>query len=119
MYELDMEATGKKLRELVESAGYSVRNLRDELETVSLQAIYKWYNGLSLPSVDHLYAISQITGVDIDDILVPYNNEVQRLLRDSKEMTSDAVVRLSHFDWEAKHLVEYANTFSEKAKKVV
>ena len=119
MYELDMEATGKKLRELVESAGYSVRNLRDELETVSLQAIYKWYNGLSLPSVDHLYAISQITGVAIDDILVSKNNEMRRLLEKSKERISKGVVCLDHFKQEAKYLMEYAYLFSGKAKKAV
>ena len=73
MYEIDMEASGARLQKLTKEAGLSVKDIRDELGIQSLQSIYNWYNGSSLPTVDHLFAISRMIDVKIDDILVEKN----------------------------------------------
>ncbi|MDR1495623.1 MAG: helix-turn-helix domain-containing protein [Clostridiales Family XIII bacterium] len=37
----------------------------------SLQTVYNWMNGRNLPSIDHLYDLSMLLTVPIDDIIVP------------------------------------------------
>ena len=34
------------------------------------QAIYNWQSGRNLPSIDHLYAISKLLQMTVNDILV-------------------------------------------------
>ena len=47
-----------------------MRDLQQMLGFATPQAIYKWQQGLTLPSVDNLVALSSIFGVPIDKILV-------------------------------------------------
>ena len=67
---LDMAATGNNIEKLRRTAGISVHELQKMLGLSSTQAIYKWQNGTSLPSVDNLLALSVLLEVPIDSILV-------------------------------------------------
>jgi len=48
-----------------------VVDLQYFLGLASPQAIYYWQRGVNLPTVDHLYALSRLFKVSMDDILVP------------------------------------------------
>ena len=50
--------------------GMSVRELQLAMGFATPQAIYKWQQGLSLPTVDNLVILSAILHVPIDSILV-------------------------------------------------
>ena len=67
---IDVEATGKRIRELRKARGLTVGQLADFLCLLSEQAVYKWQRGDSLPTVDNLYALSKLFGVSVDAILV-------------------------------------------------
>ena len=67
---IDMKATGQNLRRLRSEKGYSVADLQTYLGIEYPQAVYHWQAGRNLPSVDHLYAISRLLQVTVDDILV-------------------------------------------------
>lgn len=42
------------------------------------QAIYKWQQGLALPTIDNLVALAALLGVTIDDIIVTdKQNQIQ------------------------------------------
>lgn len=43
--------------------------VQDYLDIDSPQAIYKWLQGVNLPSVIHLYGLSQILDAKIEEIL--------------------------------------------------
>ena len=68
--QIDMNETGKRLRNRLGGAGIPVAELSRMLGFSSRQAIYRWFRGEALPSVDHLYRIGQILGCRIDDLLV-------------------------------------------------
>ncbi|MBR5931019.1 MAG: helix-turn-helix transcriptional regulator [Lachnospiraceae bacterium] len=67
---IDMAATGKNITRLRKSAGITVRQMQDVFGFRTPQAIYKWQNGTSLPTVDNLVMLSGLFGVPIDDILI-------------------------------------------------
>ena len=51
-------------------AGLTVRDLQDAFGFGTPQAIYKWQQGLALPTIDNLVVLAALLGVTIDDILV-------------------------------------------------
>ena len=50
--------------------GYKVTDLQDYLDLACPQSIYKWYRGESLPSINHLYNLSVLYGVKMEELLV-------------------------------------------------
>ena len=66
---IDRKATGVRLRQLMDEKGFDVKLLREYLGLASVQSIYHWLNGISIPTVDNLYALSQLFEVPIDDMI--------------------------------------------------
>lgn len=67
---IDMQQTGRKMKRMLEAAGYTPRMIQDYLHLSCVQPIYRWYKGLILPSVDHLFMLSELLGVHMEDFLV-------------------------------------------------
>ena len=70
---IDMQRTGRKLKHMLESAGYTPRIIQDYLHLSCVQPIYRWYKGKILPSVDHLFMLSELLNVHMEDLLVKKN----------------------------------------------
>ncbi len=70
---IDMEKTGRKLKRTIESAGFTPRMIQEYLHLSCVQPIYRWYKGLILPSVDHLFMLSELLNVHMEDFLVKQN----------------------------------------------
>lgn len=70
---IDMQRTGRKLKQMIESAGYTPRMIQEFLHLSCVQPIYRWYKGLILPTVDHLLMLSELLGVHMEDFLVKKN----------------------------------------------
>lgn len=72
MYDnIDMKRTGVLLKSKIEQAGYSVKDIQNMLHLSCPQPIYRWYKGKILPSVDHLFVLSRLLKVHMEDLLVP------------------------------------------------
>lgn len=67
---IDMARTGANILKLRKAAGLSVHGLQQAFGFHSPQAIYKWQNGITLPTVDNLIVLAKLLNVRIDDILV-------------------------------------------------
>ena len=67
---IDLRATGQNIKNLRVAAGISVRDLQNILGFTNPQAIYKWQNGDSMPSIDNLVILAAVLGVTVDEILV-------------------------------------------------
>ena len=70
---IDMYRTGRKLKRMLESVGYTPRMIQDYLHLSCIQPIYRWYKGLILPSVDHLLMLSELLHVHMEELLVKKN----------------------------------------------
>ena len=80
---IDLEATGRQIVRLRKERGLSVRDLQSYFGFEAPQAIYKWQKGLTLPSVDNLYALSALLEVPMDAILVQVNRPMHVELQDN------------------------------------
>ena len=67
---IDLQATGKNIKHLRESRGLSVKELQEYFGFDFPQAIYQWERGITLPSVDNLFALSKKLEVSMEEILV-------------------------------------------------
>lgn len=66
---INIEKTGKNIRRLMDEKGITTKQLA-EYASISLPAIYHWYQGKGIPSVDNLYALSKLLQVPMDEIIV-------------------------------------------------
>ena len=67
---IDMIGTGQNIGSLRKQAGLSVRDLQDVFGFATPQAIYKWQQGVALPTIDNLVVLAAVLQVRLDDILV-------------------------------------------------
>ena len=67
---IDMVKTGQNIMNLRKKAGLSVKELQDAFGFGTPQAIYKWQQGLALPTIDNLVVLSTLLGVKLDDIII-------------------------------------------------
>ncbi|MDE6603465.1 MAG: helix-turn-helix domain-containing protein [Lachnospiraceae bacterium] len=67
---IDMVRTGQNIGRLRKQAGLSVRDLQDIFGFATPQAIYKWQQGVALPTIDNLVVLAAVLQVRMDDILV-------------------------------------------------
>ena len=77
---IDLSATGKNIVALRKARGLTVKDIQNFFGFEEPQAVYKWQQGKSLPTVDNLLALSVLLGVTIEKILVytiPNNKEQQ------------------------------------------
>lgn len=66
---LNMMQTGMNLRKIMKERGYTVREIQKYLKLGTTQSIYHWFEGRNMPSVDNLYALSELFHVPVDTIL--------------------------------------------------
>lgn len=66
---IDMKNTGKVIKKKAESKGYSARTLSEEMG-LSITAVYSWFNGNKIPSVDNLCYLGKILECKIDELIV-------------------------------------------------
>lgn len=67
---INMAATGQNIIRLRKNAGVTVKTIQNALGFSTPQAIYKWQNGMAMPTIDNLVALAAILNVTIDEIIV-------------------------------------------------
>lgn len=67
---INMTETGKQIKSIMQSRGMNVKDVQVAFGFATPQAVYKWLQGKSLPTVDNLVALASLFGVLIDDIVV-------------------------------------------------
>lgn len=71
---VDFVKVGMKISEFRRAAGLSQEELAEKL-FVTRQALSKWENGLSIPSIDTLCELSKMFAVSFEEILCLFDNE--------------------------------------------
>ena len=67
---INMIETGQHLKSTMTDQGLTVRDIQDFLKLASPQGIYHWFEGKSMPSLDHIYALSELFQKPIDSLLI-------------------------------------------------
>lgn len=72
---IDPAATGANIARLRQAKGLSVRDVQKWFGFEEPQAVYKWQQGKTLPSVDNLYALCALLEVSMEELLVERTEE--------------------------------------------
>lgn len=71
MYPLiDKEKTGRWLKLLFAVRGVRPKDIQEYLSLGCIQTVYRWLDGTNIPSMDHLYALSGLLGITVDQMVV-------------------------------------------------
>lgn len=68
--QINMIQTGELLRRLSRQKGFSVKEIQSALGLASNQAVYDWFNGKTLPTLNNLFALSRLFGLSMESMIV-------------------------------------------------
>ena len=66
---INKRETGIQLRRIMDRLGLSARDVQEYLGLGCVQSVYRWLDGQSMPTVDNLYALSELFQMPVDDML--------------------------------------------------
>lgn len=72
---INLRETGINLRRIMDKRGITAKDVQQYLNLASVQSVYNWWNGINMPTIDNLYALSYMLQVPID-LLVCGNRKV-------------------------------------------
>lgn len=67
--EYDLKVIGRNLRRLRKANHLTAQEVRDYLRLGSVQAVYKYERGLSYPQTDAMFALMELYGASLRDIV--------------------------------------------------
>ena len=67
---IDMQATGRNIKDKMTAKGMTVTDVQDIFGFNTPQAIFKWLRGATLPTIDNLVILANIFGTTMDDIII-------------------------------------------------
>ena len=67
---IDKEKTGIRLEKLMNANGLTPKDICDYLSLSCVQTVYRWFEGINIPSIDNLYALSQLFCTGIDNMII-------------------------------------------------
>ena len=71
---IELYETGQNIKNRILLEGLTVKDVQDYLELGTPQSIYHWFDGRNLPTLDNLYALSELLRVPMD-LLVKGNRK--------------------------------------------
>ena len=71
---IDNKMTGKCLNKLMRQNGLTPKDIQRYLSLSCFQTVYRWFSGVNIPSIDNLYALSQLYGVEVDGMVKFFEN---------------------------------------------
>lgn len=66
---INLRETGVNLHRIMDKRGITPNDIKEFLNLGTVQSVYNWCNGLNMPTIDNLYALSQLLQVPIDEII--------------------------------------------------
>ena len=66
---INKRETGVNLRRIMDLRGITPKDVQEYLNLGCVQSVYRWLDGINMPTIDNLYALSELFQVPIDAIV--------------------------------------------------
>ena len=66
---INKRETGVNLRRIMDLRGITPKDVQEYLGLGCVQSVYRWLDGVNMPTIDNLYALSELLQVPIDAIV--------------------------------------------------
>lgn len=67
--QINKRETGVNLRKIMDMRGITAKEVQEYLGLGCVQSVYRWIDGINMPTIDNLYALSELFQVPIDAIV--------------------------------------------------
>lgn len=67
---IDKEKTGLRIQAFMKMKNLTAKDIQELLGLTCVQAVYHWINGRCLPSLENLYALSDLFEVPMDMLVI-------------------------------------------------
>lgn len=99
---INKRETGINLRRIMDIREITPKDVQEYLGLGCVQSVYRWLDGINMPTIDNLYALSELFQVPIDAIV----------RGNRAPIASDAIIET--FDSQERRLREYYEKLNEK-----
>lgn len=66
---INKRETGINLRRIMDERGITAKDVQEYLGLGCVQSVYRWIDGVNMPTIDNLYALSALFQLPIDEIV--------------------------------------------------
>ena len=66
---INKRETGINLHRIMDMRGVTAKDVQQYLGLGCVQSVYRWLDGINMPTIDNLYALSELLQVPIDAIV--------------------------------------------------
>lgn len=70
MVTIDTVATGKNIKDIMKRNNFKATDIQKACGFGTAQAIFKWFRGDAMPTIDNFFIIADMFGCTVDDIVV-------------------------------------------------
>lgn len=70
MPSIDMVATGSNIKQIMKQKGISIVQMQKAFGFNTPQAIYKWFRGDAMPTIDNMVILAAIFDTTIDQLII-------------------------------------------------
>ena len=67
---INMTETGNNISRLRKEKGITIRQIQETMGFNTPQAIYHWMRGETMPTLDNVFALSELLNVTVEEIVV-------------------------------------------------
>ncbi len=80
--QIDRLKTGILLKNIMDKKGITAKDIKEYFNFSSVQSVYHWLEGKSLPTLENVYGLSDLLGVPVDELLYGDRKAVYSFRRD-------------------------------------
>ena len=66
---IDKKKMGDTLKRYMQERAFTARDVQEYLGLACVQTVYRWIAGISVPTVDNLYALSRLMNTSVDTFI--------------------------------------------------
>ena len=66
---INKRETGVNLRRIMDMRGITAKDVQQYLGLGCVQSVYRWLDGMNMPTIDNLYALSELFQIPIDTMV--------------------------------------------------
>ena len=67
---INMTETGNNISRLRKEKGITIKQIQETMGFNTPQAIYRWMRGETMPTLDNVFALSELLNVTVEEIVV-------------------------------------------------
>lgn len=66
---INKRETGVNLRRIMDKRGITPKDVQEYLGLGCVQSVYRWIDGVNMPTLDNLYALSELFQIPMDEMV--------------------------------------------------